>query len=375
MRLFRFLWAAVCCCLSALLLLGVFMGTQADSGAADTSDIDVEQVFSRQVEDQLSSVLEGILPIRRTYRLNDSTLVAPKANPENFGQVTCPEEMMPIIAQAEDLLDGQSTFFTPETPAREGPGHAIRYYLDSTLFTVTWKQPVNDCQYTFAEVKIAHASQFRRFFSRGRYGSSVFYKPTELSRSVNAVLASAGDFHGYREIGIVVNNGQVYRDRGHFLDTCYIDDKGDLLFTMAGEITDMDTAQKYVDEHNIRFSLSFGPLIIRDGECCVPEKYNSGEIYENYVRAALCQLGPLHYLVVVANTEPPYHSLPTTWEFAEALQKMGIRTAYCLDGGQTAAIALDHTLVNPVSYGAEREISDIFYFATALPEESWRDTE
>ena len=369
MKVFRYLWAAVCCCLSAVLLLGLLTGNQADAAAADPADINVGQVFSQQVEDQFSGVLESVLPIRRTYRLSDSTLVAPKANPANFGQVTCPEEMMPVIARAEELLEGQSTFFTADTPAREG--HAIRYYLDDTLFTVTWKQPVDECVYTFAEVKIAHASQFRRFFSRGRYGSEVFFTPTELSRSVNAVLASAGDFHGYREIGIVVNNGQVFRGKGHFLDTCFIDDEGDLLFSMAGELTSIEDAQKYVDEHNIRFSLSFGPLIIRDGSCCVPEEYNSGEIHENYVRSALCQLGPLHYLVVTANTEPPFHILPTVSEFATRLWEMGIETAYCLDGGQTAAIALDHQLVNPVSYGAEREISDILYFATALPEESW----
>jgi len=373
LRLFRFLWALVCCGLSAALLLGFLTGTQGDAAGADTVNLNVGQVFSQQVEDQLSDVLEGILPIRRVYRLSDSTLVAPKANPACYGEVSSPEEMLPVIAQAEVLLDGQSTFFTGKTPVRED--RPIRYYLDDTLFTVTWKQPVADSLYTFAEVKIAHASQFRRFFSRGRYGSSVFFTPTHMSRSVNAVLASSGDFHGYREIGIVVNNGQVYRDRGHFLDTCYIDENGDLLFTMAGEITDMETAQKFVDEHKVRFSISFGPLIIREGECCVPEKYNSGEIHENYVRAALCQLGPLHYLLVVANTEAPYHSLPTMEEFASSLQALGVETAYCLDGGQTAAIALDHQLINPVSYGVEREISDILYFATALPEESWEAAE
>lgn len=373
MKIIRFLWAAVCCCLSALLLLGFLAVTQADTGAADPVDINVGQDFSQQVENQLGSVLEDILPIRRIYRLSDSTLVAPKANPACFGEVSSPVEMLPVLEQAAELLDGQSTFFTSETPAREG--RPIRYYLDDTIFTVAWKQPVNQALYTFAEVKIAHASQFRRFFSRGRYGSTIFYTPVQLSRSVNAVLASSGDFHGYREIGVVVNNGQVFRGKGHFLDTCYIDENGDLLFTMAGEITSKEAAQQYVDENNIRFSVSFGPLIIRDGECCVPEKYNSGEINQYYVRAALCQLGPLHYLVVTANTEPPYHILPTTAEFAARLQEMGIQTAYCLDGGQTAAIALNHKLVNPVSYGVEREISDIIYFATALPEESWEESE
>ena len=281
--------------------------------------------------------------------------------------------MQSVLDQAEELLDGQTTLFTTRTPIREGS--TVRYYLDETLFAVTWKQPVDECVYTFAEVKIAHPSQFRRFLAGNRYNFNIIQKPTELSRSVNAVVASAGDYYSYREIGIVVNNGQVYREKGHFLDTCFVDENGDLLFSLAGEFTDKDTLQKYVDENNIRFSLSFGPLILRDGETCVPEKYNSGEIHQNYVRAALCQLGPLHYVVVTANTEPPYHILPTVPEFAARLQEMGIPTAYCLDGGQTAAIAMNHQLVNPVSYGAEREISDIIYFATALPEEPEKEAE
>ena len=47
--------------------------------------------------------------------------------------------------------------------------------------------------------------------------------------------------------------------------------------------------------------------------------------------------------------------------------QMGIPKAYALDGGQTAAIAMNHQLMNKVSYGSQRKISDIIYFATALP--------
>ena len=56
-------------------------------------------------------------------------------------------------------------------------------------------------------------------------------------------------------------------------------------------------------------------------------------------------------------------------QFARSLQKMGIPTAYALDGGQTATIAMNDKLMNRVSYGSERKISDIIYFATAIPNE------
>jgi exopolysaccharide biosynthesis protein len=42
--------------------------------------------------------------------------------------------------------------------------------------------------------------------------------------------------------------------------------------------------------------------------------------------------------------------------------------AYCLDGGQTATIVLNDQLVNRPAFGTQRQISDIIYFATAVPD-------
>lgn len=307
-------------------------------------------------------------PTRPVYTLNDGDTVAPKPDPACYGTVRDPSQMEPILHQAEALLDGQRTLFSTDLELREGS--EITYYLDETIFAVTWKQVLDNCVYTFSEVKVAHPSQFRRFLADNRYGSGVQYTTTEMSKTVNAVVASSGDYYGYRSIGIVVDKGVVYRDRGHYLDTCYIDENGDLLFTYAGEITDQETAQKFVDEHRVRFSVSFGPVMVLDGEYRVPDDYNSGEINKGYARAALCQMDKLHYVVVAANLEDPYFAVPKVSEFGRRLQELGIPTAYALDGGQTAAIAMNDCLINRVSYGAQREISDIIYFATALPEKS-----
>jgi len=66
--------------------------------------------------------------------------------------------------------------------------------------------------------------------------------------------------------------------------------------------------------------------------------------------------------------EGNYYTVPTVRQVAENLRSMGITTAYTLDGGQTAAIVMNDQLINQVSYGSQREISDIFYFATAIPD-------
>ena len=87
-----------------------------------------------------------------------------------------------------------------------------------------------------------------------------------------------------------------------------------------------------------------------------------------YARAAMCQTDPLHYLMVTVNTEKPlYTNAATVREMGTELERRGIDMAYTLDGGQTATIVLNDQVINSVEFGAQRNISDILYFATALP--------
>ena len=69
----------------------------------------------------------------------------------------------------------------------------------------------------------------------------------------------------------------------------------------------------------------------------------------------------------MVNGEEDQPEVPTIHRFARNLQQSGIQKAYALDGGQTAVIAMDGKLINAVLYGQQRKISDIIYFATAIP--------
>lgn len=349
--------------LSVIFCASSFGGLGSGLSAANTTLQDGFDIF---INNTISHAMEDIYPVEKVYVLNDSNIVAPEPNQENFGTTDDPSSLQWLINKAHQHMDGQDMHFTTKTPIMEGTN--VHYYLDDSLFAVTWKQIMHNVVYTFSEVKIQHPSQFRRFLSDGKYGSDKQYLTSQMATSVNAVVASAGDFYKYRRNGVVVYNGNVERFHGTYLDSCFIDDQGDLLFSKAGELTCEDDLKKYVKEHNVRFSLSFGPIMIDDGKYCVPWYYPVGEISGNYSRAALCQLGPLHYLVVTVNDEGYYNNFPTLYDFANALLDIGIEKAYTLDGGQTATIVMNDQVINRVSYGAERYISDIIYFATAIPE-------
>ena len=362
---YSILLLTICLVLTAAILFVLF-GHVGSSGITTGTDVAIMDKFDQFVTNNILAELGGKLDVERSYWLNDSDKVAPKPNADCYGQSDDAVSLQWLLDDAAKVLKGQSTLFTTETPIKAGS--KVQYYLDDTIFAVTWKQVVNNCTFTFSEVKIAHPSQFRRFLSGGQYGSGVLHTTSEMATSINAVVASAGDYYSYRPGGLVINNGTIHRNIGfNTLDTCYINNDGDLLFTRRGELNKLEELNQFVEENNVRFSLCFGPLMLLNGENCVPGYYSLGEINQIYPRAALCQMDKLHYVVVTANMEEPNYNRPTVAGFAKSLQDMGIPTAYTLDGGQTATIVMNNQVINTVSYGAEREISDIIYFATAIP--------
>lgn len=337
-------------------------GTSARTAAANPAIMDRFDMF---VTNQVSDALDGVLSVKKTYWLSDDTQVAPEPDQSCYGEAADPAELQWLLDEAADLLDGQELYFSTETELFTGS--KVQYYLDETILAITWKEVHQNCVYTFSEVKLGHPSQFRRHLAGGEYGAEKQFTTTEMASSVNAVVASSGDFYRFRDFGIIVYDGVARRVEGTYAETCYIDTNGDMHFTYAGEILDLETAQAYVDEKNIAFSLAFGPVLVDDYEIVEHTWYGVGEIRDKYARAALCQMDALHYIVATANTEGPHQGIPTVATFTKYIAATGCRFAYCLDGGQTAVIVMNDQLINRPVYGEQRKISDIIYFATAVP--------
>ena len=357
----RVILAVSCVIATAGLLLLLILGTGMVSASERTGDKwNLMDQFDHQVANITAEALEGVLAAKKIYWLQDRDVVAPEPDPACYGEADDPAELESVLKEAEDLLDGQELIFRTDTQIAEGS--KIKYYLDETILAITWQHNDGRVVYTCSEVKIAHPSQFRRFLADGEYGSGKLYLASEMAASVNAVTASNADYYGYRGYGNLVYNGKVERWGNQYLDTCYIDENGDLLMLDFGQVVSREQMEAFVEENHIRFSLAFGPVLLRDGKRVEKFFYAIGETDGLYSRAALCQQGSLHYMLVTANRRGQNVS-----QFTKHLQQMGVLNAYMLDGGQTAAIITGDELMNTVDYGGERKTSDIIYFATALP--------
>ena len=320
--------------------------------------------FFMNTANALQDATAEIRSTKKRYWISADADRAPKPNRDNYGRTTDPEEIRQVLRDAEALLDGQSMYFDPEVQTL--PETDIRYYRDDTILCVTWKQEINNTAYSFAEIKISDPSQIRRYFSAGEYGSGKLEYPSDMANSVNSVCAISGDYYMFRNAGVVVYKGKVYR-ASPGAHTCYVDENGDLLFSSMRDRLNMESAQQFVDDNHILFSVAFGPILVENGQEYAFGGYGLGEVGDNYARAAICQMDTLHYLLVNATGETDCPVYPTMYSFQDVIVSTGCKSAYALDGGQTAAMMINGELINRVYGGFQRKISDVIYFCTAMP--------
>lgn len=366
--LFRGIIIIMTLCIMFSLLKAFISGTGSElSVSATTVSAGIGPKFDDFVNNAKSTALDGIVPIKKMYRLDRQNPVAPEPDQSLFGETDDPAVVEAIIEQASELIDGQEMQWNRDIQML--PGTKLNYYYDETILVLTWKEVVNRAVYTFSEVKIADPSQFRRYLADNTFGSSIQYATSDMAATVNAVVAMNGDFYKFRSLGMVVYDGVVRRLDGALVDSCCIDENGDLIFVHKGEIMSQAAAEEFVEDNNVLFSVAFGPILIENGKNVTPDNYVFGEINDIYARAAICQLDSLHYFLVTVNTEEPtYTNAATVKQLGDELVRRGVETAYTLDGGQTATIVMNDRVINSVEFGFQRNISDILYFATALPE-------
>lgn len=311
-----------------------------------------------------------LVPVAFHYKLPDRTSPGPVPDSSRFGWFEDPAELLTLLESEEAvrLINGQNLDFDP---ANVLPGRGVHYYLDETILAIVWQQDEHGAVGTFAEVFLADASQLRRKLAGDTFGSEARFYPSELAAQANAVVAVSGDFYnsGRPTYGLCVYDGQLMRSCLTAGDTCLFTDEGDMVFAYENSFSSEAEAQDFLDSRRVMFSLAFGPVMIDHGEDVTPYSYPLGEVLDTYARCAIGQLGKLHYLAMTINCESPDHYVYVTLrQAADSMLAHNCYNAYTLDGGQTGSILIGGKLINPVQFGYEREMSDIFYFSTAIPD-------
>ena len=327
-----------------------------------------------------ANALSDIAYIPKHYTIPEGETVAPRPQETSFGSVT-PENaanVMDVIQLARDsgLLEGQDVIFNPNLNFE--PSTNIQYYYDETILTIIWKELIDGNTVTCCEVKVADASQFRRKLVDDTFGSPRKLFATSIAASVNSVVAMNADFYMFRDFGIVVYDRELYRfsedtytgmyKKYNCTDTMFVTEEGDLIFWHRLQEATPDQMRAFIEENNILFSIAFGPILVEDGVLTPCDWYPAGEIDRGYSRAGIGQKDHLHYFYMSLNHSAYKEARWTVNTFGERMYERGLQQAYCLDGGQTSEIVWRGAPFNYIDFGGEREVSDIMYFATAIPD-------
>lgn len=353
------------------MLLAIHPETGTTTVRSKLGVLDISARIDRQITNAASDALDGIAVIRKIYSIPETDLVAPMPDPARYGVTNDPSEVQAVLDEASVLLDGETLVWNPDIQRIKGS--QMQYYRDDSIVAVAWKEPLEYTAVSFCEIRIADGSQLRRCLAGNTYGSSLHLLATDMAKSVNAVVAINGDYYDYRRLGLTAYQRQLYRINPDRVDSAFFTASGDILFSHPDELADEQEAARFVEENDVIFAISFGPILVENGEkTTLGNYYPIGEITDHYSRSVIAQVGERHYLLMTVNIEPGLTHAATLLQAQDFIYRKGVQSAYNLDGGQTAVLVFGGELFNRVDWGAQRNMSDIIYFATAIPEEEWQ---
>ncbi|YCK82742.1 phosphodiester glycosidase family protein [Arthrobacter sp. D3-18] len=235
-----------------------------------------------------------------------------------------------------------------------------------TISTVTTGSGDDTVTYYVADVVLDDATTLKSAFAEDTYGENITETTSAIAEDHNGIFAINGDYYGFRDTGIVIRNGVVYRDEGA---------RQGLAFYKDGTVKVYDetttTAEQLIGD-GVWNTLSFGPSLLADGEIAsgiedveVDTNFGNHSIQGEQPRTAVGVIDENHLVFVVVDGRSPGYSAGVTMTgLAQIMKDLGATTAYNIDGGGSSTMYFNGSLVNnPLGENKERGTSDILYIA------------
>ena len=246
-------------------------------------------------------------------------------------------------------------------------------YEDETIRVRLEEQSMEDGTKIYvAYVQISDPSQIRTGVSNPEKTGSMRGKTVgTMAKNYNAVIALNGDNYIDKPDKTTFEYRMTKKIRSRSnkqKDILIIDDQGDFhLFIKSKGLKEFPEELKKEGKTLIN-AFTFGPALVKDGELLELNKnygYNPGG---REPRAAIGQMGPLSYVLVLVQTMDRDGKTGMSQEkLAHFMYDLGCVQAFNLDGGNSAEMVFGQQIIKGMPGGDERTLSDIIYFATIQP--------
>ncbi|WP_254438500.1 phosphodiester glycosidase family protein [Paenibacillus sp. DCT19] len=217
--------------------------------------------------------------------------------------------------------------------------------------------------YYVADVTVADASSLRTALADNSFGTNIIENTSDIAAANNAIFAINGDYYGFRDDGVIIRNGTVYRD-SPTRDALALFNDGTIKTYNETEVSSSELLAEGVTN-----TLSFGPILIQNGEIVsdfssvkIDTNFGNRSIQDANPRTAIGMIAPNHYVFVVVDGRQDESRGMTLAELAAVMKDLGATEAYNLDGGGSSTMYFMGRVVNnPLGRNQERGVSDILY--------------
>jgi len=299
---------------------------------------------SSQKKFNWKTILITVLIFSSTFTLLDAFLI-PKAY---------------AVVNQDQLENSTQSSLLIDEDAQIDPLKTNNSYIDNNISINIEKVDKNGVVFYVADVEISDVSFLKTAFAYDTFGKNITETTSEMAEDHDAIFAINGDYYGFRDIGLVIRNGVLYRDisGGPLGDqSLIIDSEGDLQIVDTDEISGTSLI-----ESGILQGFTFGPVLVEEGKASA--EYNTTISLKANPRTAIGQISPLHYIFIVVEGRSKTSVGMMLEQLAQEFIDRGATVAYNLDGGGSSAMVLNGILINTPAEKrntGERNISDIIY--------------
>ena len=272
--------------------------------------------------------------------------------------------------EVENASSTKSTAIASAEPAKAAATTTATSYKSDTaqiqITKVVTGSGNDTVTYYVADITVTDATIVRSAFANDQFGTNIIANPSEIAAQAGAVLAINGDYYGFRDTGIVIRNGVIYRDIGARQGLAFYSDGSMKLYD------ETKTNAKTLLSQGVWQTLSFGPGLVEGGKIIsgidsveVDTNFGNHSVQGQQPRTGIGLIGKNHLVFVAVDGRSSGYSRGVTMtEMAQIFVDLGATVAYNLDGGgSTTMVFNDKVVNNPLGKGEERGTSDIIYIA------------